>query len=547
MTLHLSYESLSGVITDLAATDHIRLPDLEVTMHAEEGVVGRSSITVEDVGGALDLTAWRRIWLWESAESPGNQVIGTFRVTDREIGRKGGIDDQVVSTDRWWKLGLVDHNTFLQHRVITRADGDRPAETDIQRLNFLLNSNYYTQNVDNTGGYISTSGPVQLDKADLRGQRVYDVIHDCAEQSNKNFHLIPNNPSTSLGAQSFSLWYDFDYAGVYLSTLRLSNDRADVDNSTTFFPLSDATLTRNPERVYSGVYGRGNGVETYIQRPDTANDFTFRDTVFHASNISNLSTLTTRVNRYLDDADSEEDRISCRFVVPKEKVNGLREGQLIQVKFVHFPAGANWSYTDFLYTRCLKRTVRQMSDEFYEIRVELVPAIGPNGALSSQSSVCQLSSPDDDNFAQNTTFTVTWTHDGDNPRPGDPTNSPQAGLLDYQGPVGTRTGIVSSGWGTVSVHSKGSIGGAIGGGDITLTVRVLKNGVPFGSDQQATSGGARAVSFEWDITTTTTVASGDVITTDCTTVGYEGGDIFVIPLGTGSHADELLVSGTLVG
>lgn len=540
MTLHVVYESAAGSTTDWATTDHIRLPTVEVSQHAEEGIAGRSTIPVEDVGGALSIVGLKRAWLWESAESAGNQVIGTFYVTDREIGRQGGaaVDDQVLSADRWWSVGLIDHNETLSRRIVTGTDGDRPAETDIARITWLLGS-LYTPNVLSTTTYINTTGAVNLDKADLRGQRAYDVLAECANQSNKNFHLIPSNPTTAAGAQSYLLWYDYDYSATYDSALRLTNVLADVDNSTTFAVDPDMVLRITPERVYSGVLVRYNGGEIYAQDTDTGNAFAFRDAVHHATNLNSASAASARATRYLADADTEEERITCRFVVPKEKVNGLREGQRIQCKFSHLP---NYSAA-YQYLRCLRRSVRQLSDEFYEIRAELTLGI----PLPLTDSNALLYGPNDNNKpgTNNGTFQVNWDATGDGPtEPGGCSLSARAGLLSYLGVTNEWTGIRCDGSGTVTVDTEGTFSGATLNSPINLSAKIMLNGAMV--REVTHTQGSGAVSWTWHMSgTSLSVRSGDEITVQVTVAGMGAGDPLVIPAGTGSCQNLLWVRGDL--
>ncbi len=52
--------------------------------------------------------------------------------------------------------------------------------------------------------YLDTSGPVNMDAVDYRGQYVRDIIDDCAQQSGKNWYHLDVGTS---GSTVFGTWY----------------------------------------------------------------------------------------------------------------------------------------------------------------------------------------------------------------------------------------------------------------------------------------------------------------------------------------------------
>ena len=541
MTLHVIYESAAGVTTDLAATDHVRLPGFEVTANAEEGTVAQSQLLVDDEGGALDLVGLKRVWAWESAESAGNQVIWSGTFGDREIGRIAGGDEPfMVGADRRWSCALVESNAIAQRRVITGPDGDRPAETDIARLTWLLGSAYLT-GVGDSLGYLDDTGAVDMDAADLRGQSAYDVISDCANSSNKDFFLVPVNASTTTGVSTYSLFYAYGYAAQYDSALRLTNVLADIDNSVTFAVDPDMILRRTPERVYSGVLVRYQGGEVYVQDTGTGNAFAFRDAVHPGVNVSTAAAATAKANRYLADADAEEDRITCSFTVPKEKVNGLREGQRVQIKFSHLP---DYS-AEYLYARCVRRIVRQQSDEHYRITVELTPF--PAGT----DTEIRLMRPNDDGpVSGGPLFHLHWDTNGDVPCCGS-VDYPSFGLAEYVGAYGDQTGIRVLGDGLITVTLAAS-GISIVEDTVTDRIYVTVNGARVnGYQENTTTGGLRA-----QVSNFVDGTDGDLVVAD---IAVRNGDVieaywqfdataiepWAIPAGVGSNDQWLLVTGSL--
>jgi hypothetical protein len=354
-------------------------------MAAEEGSVAMSEIVVDDEGQTLDYVGLRRVYAFETTAPAQNQLIFDGYIADKTVGRlpTEGQDDDPSVTGRRWTLQLTDVNSVLSRRIITGADGNRPAETDVARINWLLSANdKYLSNThdswDYPSAYVSSASPVNMDAADLRGQTAFDVLNDCAQASGKNWFVRYNEqndtyPPTNGGG--LQLWYDFDSSTAFRSTTRLTNVQADVDNTTTFAVFPDAQLSRDANRVYSGIYATYDGGSLYQQSTNVADLFQQRDAAVSMLNVKTSSAASARITRYLADATTEDDRITCSYLVPKQYVNSIREGQSFQAKFTHLP---NWG-SQYNYMRVLRRTVTAYpGEQFYLIRLELSPITTPH-------------------------------------------------------------------------------------------------------------------------------------------------------------------------
>jgi len=213
-----------------------------------------------------------------------------------------------------------------------------------------------------------------MDACDYRGQTVVSVIDDCAQTSGKNYWVMPRE---DLGASVYSLWYDFPDSTAYASAITISNVAADVDSVSCFAAAFDTALTRDPSRVYSGVYMPYEGGAIYQQLASTSSNFQARDTTSSSYNVKTAGRATARAIRYLADIASEEDRITTAIIVPNAQVNALREGHLVYARFSHLPG-----YETSTACRVLNRTVVQVSEEFYRIEVELSPVDVPAAGAS---------------------------------------------------------------------------------------------------------------------------------------------------------------------
>lgn len=391
MSLQIRYNRIStagGV-----DPDHITARQgVSFSSAAEEGSVAQTGMIVDDTANALDYVGLRRVYAFETAAPAHNQIVWNGYLQERRIGRDPaeGQDSDVEIMGRRWDLAIADTNSLLSRRLITGADGDRGAETDIARIQWLLDSNdkYLSNPQDvwaNPSAYIDTTGPIAMDASDLRGQTAFDVLNDCAQRSGKNWFAVYDEATDTVpptNAGKYTLHYYKPEAAYYTSTLRLTNVNADADNVTTFYVHPDAILTRDPGRSYSGIYLTGDGVSLYQQSTDVANLFQRRDAAVSNPNVKTTAKATALATRYLVDAETEDDRLICRFVVAKQYVNSLREGQRFQAKFSHLP-GYSSAYA---YWRCLRRTVTQRTDEFYEIAIEATPSPVPPSIVQSVSA-----------------------------------------------------------------------------------------------------------------------------------------------------------------
>ena len=548
MSLQIRYNSA----TDVADVVTVRQGDVAFSMSAEEGSVGMSKIVVDDTAGSLDYVGLRRMYAYETACQAHNQMIFNGYVQGREISRgptEGPDEDvEIIGASRRWSVSLADTNSLLSRRLITGPDGNRLAETDIARIQWLLDSNdAYLSNPhdvwENPSPYVNTIGPIDMDAADLRGQTAHDVLNDCAQRSGKNwfaryYEADDTVPPTNAG--SIALFYDFAISTVYSSTLRLTNVRADVDNVTTFAVLPDLVLSRDPSRVYSGIYLTYDGGTLYQQSTDVENLFQRRDAAVTNQNVKTAAKATALATRYLADAETEDDRIIASYVCAKQHVNDLREGQALQVKFAHLDTAAADYASGYVWMRCLRRTVRLLTDEFYQAEVELSPiTIGP--AVASHA---RLMRPNDNSYQGAGLYVLNWDYDGDNPQGGDGYDA-LVGYMAYDPvpkPGNGWVGLKMLGRGTVSIELKANAITTVDG-SITTTWTILRNGVAVWSESTFSTGGLRSIQATVDASVSgIEVTGGDIITVRFSNSQGLG---WTIPAGVGDGTHRLLVTGSL--
>jgi len=363
------YEYLHAAGSNVDISGRVRAYQTELRSDSHMGNAALSTLIVDDPDGGLDMKGLRQVTWSETSEGSNSQIIYRGFTADRTISR-GKFRTQ---TGRTWNANLADQNSILTRRILRDATANRPAETDVARIQWLMTTSEMSSVITDST-YISTAEPVDMDAVDYRDQRVNDVIDDCAQQSGKDFFVIINEiPATP----TFALFYDFQASTAYASTLRLSNVLSDIDNVTTFGVLHEAThLVRDPSRVYSGVVLPFDGGEVYVQDAAIANAFVSRDTQAPSVNVKTIAKATDRATRYIADAATEQDVVSTAVVLPLALVNHLKEGMTVNARFSHLPG-----YSVMNTMRVLTRTVTATSEENYTVSVELV-----NGPFTAAAS-----------------------------------------------------------------------------------------------------------------------------------------------------------------
>lgn len=338
----------------------VRLIDgFRLSEAAEAGIVGMSQVVVDDPTGVRDLVGLKPFRVDDTACTWLRVFTG--HLADRALGRDPQAS-HVVGTARRWDATVTDLNAVLQFRVLRGDDANRPAETDIERITWLLGSGFMV-GIEDTG-YIDSTGPIDMDACDYRGRYPSDLLSDCGTQSGKNYYVTWDQDADSRSLHYFVA----DTSSLWSSALRISNLETDVDGTTTFAPSMDAKLSRDPSRVYSGVYLQyGSGTAAvYETDSGTATDFITRDVAYMDTSIKSSTKATAKANKMLGESDSEYDRITVRIEVPAAQVNLLLPGQRLQVKFTHLPG-----YTSFTWIRVVRRTVVQLKQGLYALDLEL--------------------------------------------------------------------------------------------------------------------------------------------------------------------------------
>ena len=369
-------------------TNRLRVASLEVTQMAEECAAGSAEIELDDTDAEFYVFAFRPIYFVESAavDDPYLGIIGPFWTETRRWQR----GDERTGSRRTVRINARDINSLLNLRIQKGTDAEREAETDVERIEWLIDT------AEVIGGYgdhgygieerefFFTDDPHDMSESDYTGQYSAGVIDDAMQQSGANAYLYP--APTEADPLRIGIWYGRTERTEFQSLHRISNDPADIspevfdgfygetpqwDTGYTFPPSLDATLERDPSRQLTGVMVQYDGDYVYdsLSNPES---LTRRDMVFSGELVKNATQAAARAARYLRDLDTEDDAIECAVQVPDWLVHAFVAGNRVEYKSTIHPG-----YDDFVWMRVAAVTTRQIqgpddnSHGWYELALDL--------------------------------------------------------------------------------------------------------------------------------------------------------------------------------
>jgi hypothetical protein len=347
--------SISVIYDGTPLTDAVEDEDIDgLASAANYGEVGSGGMPIRS---SSPIVGWKSLVVEESACSVPR--IWTGYIADRPIQRFEPGTNALI-----WDCNLVDVNTLANNRIITGADGKRPAETDLARVSWLLGSSYLDDPAIVDSGFANvTDNPGNFGEADYRGQSMTAVLNDIAGTSGKLWYIYWDEV-----ADAISLYYDLATATNRTSTLRISNDPADED-ANTFAPLDTPHVRRSPEDIASGVYYTYKGNSIYREEPATATAHIRRDLPYTTDRVGYLATAEEQAAQYLDIHSTEFDVIELDVILPAAKVNLLLEGQRVAIKLQHI-APYHVALGN-VYLRVKQRVVALSEPGFYHVHLEL--------------------------------------------------------------------------------------------------------------------------------------------------------------------------------
>lgn len=368
-------------MTVLEITDRVNWPEIEIGGKANQDA-WEGDLLVDDPDGDFLPLMFRRIYCNDDDAPSGAQVVGNWFISNLKVQRM----NPKVLTSRRWVITMADENSLLSRRIFVGSDSNRPAETDIERLRWALTTTELNV-LDPNEDYIDTTGPVDLDAADLRQQGPDEMMASLMAASGKQYWVIYREDLTP---HVYTLWYaNQNRSDLYSSTVSLSNVLSEVGDptSTLVYPLSsDAELDRAGGRMASGLVAPFKTAWIYLQDTDVGDTYAYVDRVAgDFKNVSSLTKATAQVTRELHELALPDDEITTTWTVESDNLNLIKQGMRVPVHASHFP-----NYTDdsdvylpgylqpgysagFVWCRVMERTVRQVGQTTFEVPLRLSP------------------------------------------------------------------------------------------------------------------------------------------------------------------------------
>jgi hypothetical protein len=327
---------------------------------AANGETSMGGIVFEDPASDFAIQGWMPITVDEPDCTAAPRLF-TGYVADRKYSRgpyRAAASHQVDTT-------INDTMVLMSFLLITGTDGKRPAETHIERIDWLLGSSYIPGGLVTDLGLVDRSTPRPFEEADYRGQYPAEVLSDLAGPIFRTWFTYWDQSAESIG-----LFFDTPGSTTNTSTLAISNDLDDVDDSTTFAPYVDGALAADPSEVYAKIrYTYRNG--TIIENSSTTRDAYFPDLGYRGLQVNNdrvglESTARNMADNLLTKYSQEAEVLTFTVRLPSTHVGLIDAGMRLPVKFTHLPG-----YETSTYVRVEQRTTMQTEGQklFYDVEL----------------------------------------------------------------------------------------------------------------------------------------------------------------------------------
>lgn len=521
-------------------TSGVQLYTFDMASNAEEGSVASSRMVVDDPAGALDFPPLTRIWSVETeVADSSNTFVHHGYIAERVIKRG---TSTLTSAARVWELTVVDENSVLTRRVLSNPNANRPAETDYERVLWLCNEADGQLLIDTTE-FVFGASPVSMDAVDYRGQTGADVLSDCSQASGKNWYAYFKE-GTGTG-----VWYGSEEHTARESGIRLSNVLSDIAADPNCYPIGqgdDTFLSRDPSRMVSGVWYQYANGGVYVRNSSLFSRIGLHDQVHSSLNVKTLAKAQARAQRYLDENDTEDDRITTTVYLPASKVNWVKEGYRIRFRATHLPG-----YESEVWLRIYTCSKAQISEHItidggpaYKVTLEMGTSTIPATPVPSTFTASAILYHPKNFGGGGIMPNVRWEGTGDSP-PSGCALVPKQGSLSYVtdgtgGVTAPYRGVQATGSGSLTVTFKADdVAGVTG--SVTCTPAIRVNGVIVASSPHTEGGGLRTHNILWNFSTTVSVSSGDIIDAY---FNSSWGSSMTVPSGTSADY-TLTISGSL--
>lgn len=356
--------ALTFTIDGVDVSDKVRLDGYRLVMAADQGKVGAGRLFIDDTSGSGSYAPITKEWSVVESTATPTTIAGGF-VAERGIDR----GPLTVATQRQFGPLLEDWNTVLTDRVLKGPASNRPAETDRQRVMWLLGQGVL--GMLDGAGQVPNTNTVDMPKTDYWGKTPLDVLDDCAEASGKNFYVYYE------AGTGWVLFYDRNNTdSAFTSGLQISDDSTDIDNSTVF-GASNIKYEEDPERIYSGLLVKFDGGQVWAVDETTETTYRRLQRTVIKENFKKAATAQAWADRQLAKLNEPTKRLALTVSVPASALGDLRPGLRIEVKL------RSRGITAFTYFRIVETTItprqgiRGVSDVEFDVELKMKDKIRP--------------------------------------------------------------------------------------------------------------------------------------------------------------------------
>lgn len=344
----------------------VSVGDMGLTTRAD-GSPGFGSIIFDDPDKSLTVRGWMKVVVHETACTDAPILFSGY-VGPRRYSRTGPNGTYKSGGSRYIDTTLVDENAVLGIRLITEPDGKRPAESHNDRIAWLLASDYLDGLIE-SDDLVDTSHPRPFEEADYRDQFPDNVLEDIAGPIFRTFFVFVDGATGDR-----ILFFDTPTATVGTSDLSISNVIDDVDNETVFFPFLDGDQVLDPSEVVAlDRYRYAKGVVNEHEDDTKATFFTdnglgYRGRADNNTRIGSEASARIMAQGILERNSEENETLTVRLILPKDKVGLIRAGQRIQGTFTHLDGWESGKFSRI--TECTVTQWNQRTD-LYLMQLEL--------------------------------------------------------------------------------------------------------------------------------------------------------------------------------
>lgn len=300
----------------------VRLPDFDFAEAARNGEVATGGFDFDSENAAVDINSHWPI-IVRDTDAPAPHRTFTGYIADKEVAR----GPFAVQSDRQFDVDIVDLNTLLIDDIMTGASANRPEETDIDRVTWLVGTSF----LSGMGATIGGANPTTLEASDYRTQNPLSLLTQAAETAGKLFFVY-----WDFVTEAPKLFYDLATSSNFITSSKISTYLPDGSNSTTHHPRKDSLVRRfSGGRIYSELLFKYDGGSVTVTNTATASNYRARKTVIYDNTVKTSAMATRKANQYLNAVATPEDVITLDVDLTAAQVNEFRAGQLMQIKAPH--------------------------------------------------------------------------------------------------------------------------------------------------------------------------------------------------------------------